>query len=48
MKTSEIIEILDFIETKLQAQSKLIKEINDKLDKIIEQNGEKIYMGQRR
>lgn len=35
MKTSEIIELLDFLETKLQAQSKLIKEINNKLDELI-------------
>ena len=35
MVTSELIELIEFFETKLQAQSKLIKEINDKLDELI-------------
>lgn len=45
MKQSELIELIEFFETKLQTQSKLIKEINDKLDEIIKQNGEKIHLG---
>ena len=35
MVTSELIELIEFFEAKLQAQSKLIKEINDKLDELI-------------
>lgn len=35
MKTFELVELIEFFETKLQSQSKLIKEISDKLDELI-------------